>query len=140
MTGGSAKAKVFMVFTVVSVLIAVGWSWLIIRTYQTLGNSLFQPHNQALLVALIFGAIANLAELIWLGTEWYRPPIVFRESWKFIGYGAVGLLASVVAGFTLIFAPGGKQVPTFERRVMIVFSLIMGVESLLMLPLSFVFS
>jgi hypothetical protein len=129
-----------MVFTAVSGLIAVGWSWLIIRTYRTLGNSLFQPQHQALLVALICGALANFAELLWLGTEWYRPPIVFRESWKFIGYAAVGLLASVVAGFTLIFAPGGKQVPTFERRVMIVFSLIMGVDSLLMLPLSVVFS
>jgi len=129
-----------MIFISVSVVIAVGWCWLIIRTYRALGNNLFQPQHRALLVALICGGLANLVELIWLGTEWYRPPIVFRESWKFIGYAAVGLLASVVAGFTLMFAPGGKQVPKLERRVMIIFSLIMGAESMLMLPLSVVFS
>jgi hypothetical protein len=65
---------------------------------------------------------------------------VFRESWKFIGYAAVGLLGSVVTGFALMFAPGGKYVPNPDRMAMIIFSLITGFESLLMLPLSVVFS
>src|SRR6476661_7458503 len=124
-----------MIFTVISILIAIAWSWLFIRSYRILGTTLFQPQHRALLVALICGGLANLVELLWLCTEWYRPPIVFRESWKFIGYAAVGLLASVVTVFTLIFSPGGKQISKPERTLMIIFSLVMGIESMLMLPL-----
>lgn len=134
------RRKAFVIFTAVSILIAVGWFWLFVRTYRILGKGLFQSQHRAVLVALICGTLANLVELFWLGTEWYRPPIIFRESWKFIVYAAVGFVASVVTGFTLMFSPRGKQVPVPERRLMIIFSLIMGIESMLMLPLSVVFS